>query len=133
MQRFCLPRVCLLFNILLFVLLLDKRIARQYGYSARKTRPVVSDYCYSRWVLHYSAIAAISSEGIIAIRLLKNPEEIFNARSFSRFLHEHLLPAMNYLTGKTRNPYRHGKQICVIYQVFYIIIFTCRIIIYFKR
>ena len=59
----------------------DKRISRQYGYSARGTPPVVRDYSYSRWAPHYSAISAISSEGLLANWLLKNPDERFDART----------------------------------------------------
>ena len=53
------------------------------------------DYSYSRWAPHYSAISAISSEGLLANWLLKNPDERFDVRSFIQFLDERLLPAMN--------------------------------------
>ena len=59
---------------------------RQYGYSARGTRPVVRDYSYARWAPHYSAISAISSDGLLANQLMKNPEERFDANSFIQFL-----------------------------------------------
>ena len=88
-----------MFNkILLFfyISLKDKRIHRQYGYSARGTPPVVPDYSYSRWSPHYSVIAAISCEGLLAW-ILKNPEERFNAQSFVEFLDQSLLPAMNFI------------------------------------
>ncbi|CAB4016334.1 Hypothetical predicted protein, partial [Paramuricea clavata] len=78
----------------------DKRITRQYGYSARGTRPVVRDYSYVRWAPHYSAISAISSDGLIANQLMKNPEERFDANSFIQFLNEQLLPAMNPFNGE---------------------------------
>jgi hypothetical protein len=55
----------------------------------------VRDYSYSRWAPHYSAISAISSEGLLANWLLKNPDERFYVRSFIQFLAERLLPAMN--------------------------------------
>ena len=58
------------------------------------------DYSYSRWVPHYSAICAISSEGLVANWLLKNPEERFDARSFIQFLDERLLLAMNRFNGE---------------------------------
>ncbi|CAB4024257.1 Hypothetical predicted protein [Paramuricea clavata] len=79
---------------------IDKRITRQYGYSARGTRPVVRDYSYARWAPHYSAISAISSDGLIANQLMKNPDERFNANSFIQFLNEQLLPAMNPFNGE---------------------------------
>jgi hypothetical protein len=84
----------------------DKRISRQYGYSARGTLPVVWDYSYSRWAPHYSVISAISSEGLLANWLLKNPDERFDVRSFIQFLDERLLPAMN--RGKPAICYRNG-------------------------
>ena len=82
------------------MLLKDKRVARQYGYSARGTWPVLRDHSYARWAPHYSCISAISSEGLIANRLLKNPDERFDARSFIQFLDEQLLPAMNPFDGR---------------------------------
>ncbi len=85
------------------MLLKDKRIARQYGYSARGTPPVVRDHSYARWAPHYSVISAISSEGLLANRLLKNPDERFDGRSFVEFLDEQLLPAMNPFDGKIRD------------------------------
>jgi hypothetical protein len=60
----------------------------------------VRDYSYSRWAPHYSAISAISSEGLLANWLLKNPDERFDARSFIQFLDERLLPAMNRFNGE---------------------------------
>jgi hypothetical protein len=59
----------------------------------------VRDYSYSRWAPHYSAISAISSEGLLANWLLKNPDERFDARSFMQFLDERLSPAMNRFYG----------------------------------
>ena len=79
-------------------MLKDKRIARQYGYSVRGTPPVVSDYGYSRWAPNYSVI--ISSEGVLASCVLRNPYEGFNGHSFSQFLDEQLLPAMNAFNGE---------------------------------
>ena len=58
------------------------------------------DYSYSCWTPHYYAISAISSEGLIANWLLKNPEEGFDAHSFVQFLDERLLPAMNRFNGE---------------------------------
>ena len=58
------------------------------------------DYSYSRWAPHYSAISAISSEGLLANWLLKNPDERFDVRSFIQFLDERLLPAMNGFNGE---------------------------------
>ena len=81
-------------------MLKDKRIARQYGYSVRGIPPVVSDYSYSRWAPHYSVISAISSEGLLACCVLKNPHERLNGHSFSQFLDEQLLPAMNPFNGE---------------------------------
>jgi hypothetical protein len=78
----------------------DKRITRQYGYSARGTFPVVPDYSYARWAPHYSAISAISSDGLIANQLMKNPDERFDANSFIQFLNEQLLPAVNLFKGE---------------------------------
>ena len=85
-------------------LLKDKRIARQFGYSARGTPAVVKDFSYARWAAHYSAIAAVSSEGLLANCLLTSAYERFDAGSFIRFLDEQLLPAMNVFNGKTRDP-----------------------------
>ena len=59
----------------------------------------MGDYSYSRWAPH-SAICAISSEGLVANWLLKNPEERYDARSFIQFLDERLLPAMNRFNGE---------------------------------
>ena len=82
---------------------------RQYGYSARGTRPVVRDYSYARWAPHYSAISAISSDGLLANQLMKNPEERFDANSFIQFLNEQLLPPMNPCNGgKPAICYRNG-------------------------
>ena len=58
------------------------------------------DYSYSRWAPHYSAISAISSEGLLANWLLKNPDERFDVRSFIQYLDERLLPAMNRFNGE---------------------------------
>ena len=78
----------------------DKRIARGYEYSARGADGIVRDYSYSRWAPHYySAICAISSEGLVGNWLLKNPEERFDACPFIQFLDERLLLAMNRFNG----------------------------------
>ena len=62
---------------------------------AEHSPPVVSDYGYSRWALHYSVISALSSEGVLVSCVLKNPYEKLIGHSFSRFLDEQLLLAMN--------------------------------------
>ena len=93
-------KVRILTNLLAYFLSKDKRIARQYGYSVRGTPPVVSDYSYSRWAPHYSVISAISSEGVLAIRVLNNAGERLDAQSFIQFLDEQLLPAMNPFNGE---------------------------------
>ena len=93
-----------MFDEVLFMLLCisleDKRIHRQYGYIARGTPPIVQDCSYSRWALHYSIISAISSEGLLAMWVLKNPEERFNALSFIHFLDHCLHPSMNSFDGE---------------------------------
>ena len=76
----------------MFFLLKDKRIARQFGYSARGTPGVVKDFSDSRWAPHYSAIAAVSSEGLLANCVLKSADERFDAGSFIRLLDELLIP-----------------------------------------
>ena len=81
-------------------MLKDKRIARQFGYSARGTPAVVKDFSYARWAPHYSAIAAVSSEGLLANCLLTSAYERFDAGSFIQFLDEQLLPAMNVFNGE---------------------------------
>ena len=59
------------------------------------------DYSYSRWAPHYFAISAISSEGLIANWLLKNPEERFYARSpLSELFTRILLHAIGRLWGR---------------------------------
>ena len=75
-------------------------LARQYGYSTRGTPPVVRDCSYSRWSPHYSVISAISSEGVLANRILRNPDERFNTYFFIEYLEERLLPAMNPFNGE---------------------------------
>ena len=89
-----------MYSCIFFAWLKDKRIARQFGYSARGTPAVVKDLSYARWAPHYSAIAAISSEGLLANCLLKSADERFDAGSVIRFLDEHLLPAMNVFNGE---------------------------------
>ena len=84
----------------MYFLLKDKRIARQYGYSSRGTPPVVRDYSYAGWAPRYSVISAISTEGIVANTLMKNPAERFDGLSFIRFLDEQILPAMNPFNGE---------------------------------
>ena len=51
--------------------------------------PVVRDYSYSRWAPHYFAISAISSEGLIANWLLKNPEDFMLALLYPNYLPEY--------------------------------------------
>ena len=80
-------------------MLKDKRIARQDGYSTPGTPPVVRDHSYSRWAPH-SVISAISSEGVLANRILRNPDERFNTYSFIECLEERLLPAVNPFNGE---------------------------------
>ena len=63
--------------------------------------PVARDYSYSRWAPHYFVISAISSEGLIANWLLKNPEERFYARSpLSELFTRILLHAIGRLWGR---------------------------------
>ena len=84
--------VCFLFK--------DKRIALQFGYGAHGTPAIVEDFSYAQWSPHYSAISAISSEGILANGLLKNADERFDTHSFIRFLDEQLLLAMNVFNAE---------------------------------
>ena len=89
-----------LLGIRIFLLFKDKRIGRQFGYNPRGTPAVVKDFSYARWAPHFSAISAISSEGLLANELLRNPDERFNTGSFIRFLDQQLLPAMNVFNGE---------------------------------
>ena len=75
---------------------------RQYGYSVRGIPPVVSDYSYSRWAAHYSVILAISSEGLLACCVLKNPHE--RLCQISQFLDEQLLYQSVILLCNWENP-----------------------------
>lgn len=71
------------------------------------------DYSYSRWGPHYSIIAAISSEGLIALDILDG-EETFSAAAFLRFLDLKLMPAMNLYNGEnTRSVLVMGKLSCL--------------------
>ena len=95
--------------IQLHFLLKDKRIARQYGCSVR-----CSDYGYSQWAPHHSVISAISSEGVLASCVLKNPYERFNGHSFSQFLDEQLLPDMNPFNGENPRSVLVMGEHCII-------------------
>ena len=49
---------------------------------------------------HHTIISAISSEGVLASWVLKNPYERFNRHLFSQFLDEQLFPDMNPFNGE---------------------------------
>ena len=83
--------------VLILLLFLLKRTDIALG---EEPYAVVRDYRYSRWVPHYFAVSTILSNENVANRLLKNPEERFDARSFIQLYHLMVKPAIFIVMGK---------------------------------
>ena len=78
------------------------------------TPPVVSDYSYARWALHYSVISVMWRDMEFSQIVWKKKE-----KSFGDFLDEQLLPAINPFNGENPRSVLVMGEHCIIWRAKY--------------